>query len=423
MLLFKHALKSGGSYVWQDSPGNLALFEKQQPEMAMLQVKSGTGQIAEAVALVEHTHHVDHAASPKLLAAVRARQHFVGEPGLGLPASLSNMGSLTQQGSPRKDGELKTIAESEAGSAASTPTAASALVDRRGISANIAQDDDDEVTLNRNVLRAYLAVEMVLGVQQAVRQNLDGTAKVVAKPPPKAQSSFTAVEITETTATQPGKMSAITTGAPATSNTLAVAMPGAADHEAGLSAQHHDGLAVAEEIEAEFTRAQKAAHLTARKAFNFSMQGTWRLLWLALMGDTSFWQEAMHLVDGSRGYKFLRYCLFPILVVLQAIATLSQVVTALSHFSNLATRPQLACCTAVPCPCVCASICHSASGTVCSLSLGCTGHCSATALAQQHSVMLTCYPMQSAYRHQSSHAVCTRGLEHACRPAVLHSSL
>ena len=288
----------------------------------MLQVQSGNGQLADAVALKENTrsftgHHAQ-SGSPKLLAAVRARQHFIGHPGSDAPKS------------PLKDASQRGALDgADSASNQSSPNAAStALVDRRGLSANISDAaalDDDEVTLNRNVLRAYLAVEMMLGVQQAVRQSLDGTAKVVAKPAPKAQSSFTAVEITETTATQPGKVSAISTGAPAKSSTLAVAMPTSADNEAGLSAQHHDGLAVAEEIEAEFTRAQKAAHLTAHKAFNFSMQGSWRLLWLALMGDTSFWQEAMHLVDGSRGHKFLRYCAFPLMVVLQAIATLSQV--------------------------------------------------------------------------------------------------
>ena len=262
--------------------------------------------------------------SPKLLAAVRARQHFIGHPTLDAPKSPMKDANASQRG---------TSEVAESANDQSSPTAApSILVDRRGVSANIADAaalDADEVSLNRNVLRAYLAVEMVLGVQQAVRQSLDGTAKVVAKPAPKAQSSFTAVEITDTTATQPGKVSAVSTGAPTKSSTLAVAMPTPADKEAGLSAQHHDGLAVAEEIEAEFTRAQKAAHLTAHKAFNFSMQGSWRLLWLALMGDTSFWQEAMHLVDGSRGHKFLRYCAFPLMVLLQAIATLSQVRPAL----------------------------------------------------------------------------------------------
>ena len=290
-------------------------------DIAMLQVQSGTGQLADAVALKENarsfTGRSAQPGSPKLLAAVRARQHFIGHPGSDGPKS------------PLKDASQKgTLEAAESANGQSSPTAAStALVDRRGVSAKIdaATLDDDEVILNRNVLRAYLAVEMVLGVQQAVRQSLDGTAKVVAKPAPKAQSSFTAVEITETTATQPGKVSAVSTGAPSKSSTLAVAMPTSADNEAGLSAQHHDGLAVAEEIEAEFARAQKAAHLTAHKAFNFSMQGSWRLLWLALMGDTSFWQEAMHLVDGSRGHKFLRYCAFPLMVLLQAIATLSQV--------------------------------------------------------------------------------------------------
>lgn len=282
----------------------------------MLQVQSGTGQLADAVALKESVRSfTGQSGSPKLLAAVRARQHFIGHPGSDAPKS------------PLKDASQRgALGAAESAIDQSSPTAA--LVDRRGISANIADaaaEDDEEVTLNRNVLRAYLAVEMVLGIQQAVRQSLDGTAKVVPKPGPKAQSSFTAVEITETTATQPGKVSAISTGAASKSSTLAVAMPTPADKEAGLSAQHHDGLAVAEEIEAEFTRAQKAAHLTAHKAFNFSMQGSWRLLWLALMGDTSFWQEAMHLVDGSRGHKFLRYCAFPLMVLLQAIATLSQV--------------------------------------------------------------------------------------------------
>lgn len=281
----------------------------------MLQVKAGNDQIAEAVALKEGVSFVARPGSPQLLAAVRARQHFLGP---------------VDPKSPRKDANASqrgTSEDAESATSQASPTAAStALVDRRGISANMADPADaSEVTLNRNVLRAYLAVEMVLGVQQAVRQNLNGTAKVVAKPAPKAQSSFTSVEITETTATQPGKVSAIATGAPAKSSTLAVAMPSPAEREAGLSAQHHEGLAVAEEIEAEFTRAQKAAHLTVRKAFNFTMQGSWRLLWLALMGDTSFWQEAMHLVDGSRGRKFLRYCAFPLMVLLQAIATLSQV--------------------------------------------------------------------------------------------------
>ncbi|KAL3151781.1 hypothetical protein ABBQ38_012755 [Trebouxia sp. C0009 RCD-2024] len=278
------------------------------------EVKAGNDQIAEAVALKEGVSFVARPGSPQLLAAVRARQHFLGP---------------VDPKSPRKDANASqrgTSEDAESATSQASPTAAStALVDRRGISANMADPADaSEVTLNRNVLRAYLAVEMVLGVQQAVRQNLNGTAKVVAKPAPKAQSSFTSVEITETTATQPGKVSAIATGAPAKSSTLAVAMPSPAEREAGLSAQHHEGLAVAEEIEAEFTRAQKAAHLTVRKAFNFTMQGSWRLLWLALMGDTSFWQEAMHLVDGSRGRKFLRYCAFPLMVLLQAIATLSQ---------------------------------------------------------------------------------------------------
>ena len=288
-----------------------------------LQVNFGTGQIADAVALKESVRPANgslaRSGSPKLLAAVRARQHFIGHPSLEAPKSPSQRGA----------GE-------EVADAESANTQSTTLVDRRGFSGNVADAgalDADDVTLNRNVLRAYLAVEMVLGVQQAVRQSLDGTAKVVVKPAPKAQSSFTSVEITETTTTQPGKVSTVSTGASTKSGTLAVAMPGPAEREAGLSAQHHDGLAVAEEIEAEFTRAQKAAHLTAHKAFNFTMQGSWRLLWLALMGDTSFWQEAMHLVDGSRGHKFLRYCAFPLMVLLQAIATLSQVCSSLDHSS------------------------------------------------------------------------------------------
>lgn len=296
----------------------------------MLQVKAGNGQIAEAVALKEGVSFVARPGSPQLLAAVRVRQHFLGPQDPKSPRKDTN---ASQRGASVE------TEDAESATSQASPTAASrALVDRRGISANMADSADaSEVTLNRNVLRAYLAVEMVLGVQQAVRQNLDGTAKVVAKPAPKAQSSFTSVEITETTATQPGKVSAIATGAPAKSSTLAVAMPGPADREAGLSAQHHEGLAVAEEIEAEFTRAQKAAHLTVRKAFNFTMQGSWRLLWLALMGDTSFWQEAMHLVDGSRGRKFLRYCAFPLMVLLQAIASLSQVwFSLLTHIVLLA---------------------------------------------------------------------------------------
>ena len=298
----------------------------------MLQVKSGSSQIADAIALKDRPFDPSliQSGSPKLLAAVRARQHFVGEPGLGLPLSVEKSKSPETNGEPSQKGAFQAIAESDEESATSPTAASAALVGRRGFLASVG-DAANEVTLNRNVLRAYLAVEMVLGVQQAVRQNLDGTAKVVAKPAPKAQSSFTSVEITETTATQPGKMSAITTGAPAKSSTLAVAMPGPADREAGLSAQHHEGLAVAEEIEAEFTRAQKAAHLTASKAFSFTMQGSWRLLWLALMGDTSFWQEAMHLVDGSRGRKILRYLAFPLMVVLQLIATLSQVNDAVGH--------------------------------------------------------------------------------------------
>ena len=289
----------------------------------MLQVKSGSGQLADAIALKDRPFDPSliQSGSPKLLAAVRARQHFVGDPGLGLLPSTDKSKSPGKDRDPSQKGAFQATADSDEESAAS-PIAVSTA--RRGFLASVG-DAADEVTLNKNVLRAYLAVEMVLGVQQAVRQNLDGTAKVVAKPAPKAQSSFTSVEITETTATQPGKVSAVATGAPAKSSTLAVAMPGPADREAGLSAQHHDGLAVAEEIEAEFTRAQNAAHLTARTAFNFTMQGSWRLLWLALMGDTSFWQEAMTLVDGSRGRKVLRYCAFPLMVVLQAIATLSQV--------------------------------------------------------------------------------------------------
>lgn len=286
--------------------------------VSMLQVKAGDAQIAEAIALKEGVSLVARPGSPQLLAAVRVRQHFIGQEA---PKSPKTDAGTSQRGASQD------ASDAESANRQASPTAAStALVDRRGFSGSVADPGDaTEVTLNRNVLRAYLAVEMVLGVQQAVRQNLDGTAKVVAKPTPKAQSSFTSVEITETTATQPGKVSAIATGAPAKSSTLAVAMPSPAEREAGLSAQHHDGLAVAEEIEAEFTRAQKAAHLTAHKAFSFTMQGSWRLLWLALMGDTSFWQEAMHLVDGSRGHKFLRYCAFPLMVLLQAIATLSQV--------------------------------------------------------------------------------------------------
>lgn len=282
-----------------------------------MQVKSGNGQLADAVAVRQsvRSRAAFQTGSPKLLAAVRAREHMSHRV-LDVPKSPTKEGN--DESSPSQTGAVKAA---ESANDQSSPTAAStALLDRRSISANVS-----DVTLNRNVLRAYLAVEMVLGVQQAVKQSLDGTAKVVSKPPPKAQSSFTAVEITETTVTQPGKVLAVSTGVSTKSGTLAVAMPTPADNEAGLSAQHHNGLAVAEEIEAEFTRAQKAAHLTAHKAFNFSMQGSWRLLWLALMGDTSFWQEAMHLVDGSRGHKFLRYCAFPLMVVLQAIATLSQV--------------------------------------------------------------------------------------------------
>lgn len=288
---------------------------------ALMQVKYGSDQIADAVALKESvkTRTGFQTGSPKLLAAVRAREH-VSHRVLDIkpPTKEANDPS-----SPSQTGALEAA---ESANDQSSPTSArKALVDRRGVPANVV----DEVTLNRNVLRAYLAVEMVLGVQQAVKQSLDGTAKVVSKSAPKAQSSFTAVEIKETTVAKPGKVSAVSTGA-TKSGTLAVAMPTPADNEAGLSAQHHNGLAVAEEIEAEFTKAQKAAHLTAHKAFNFSMQGSWRLLWLSLMGDTSFWQEAMHLVDGSRGHRFLRYCAFPLMVVLQAIASLSQVCSPLN---------------------------------------------------------------------------------------------
>lgn len=183
-------------------------------------------------------------------------------------------------------------------------------------------------SLPRRVLRAYLAVEMLLEVQQAIKKQLKEGKPVTApkspsKAPLKAQKSHLVLEVSPT---KPGTQSAVAVVQPV-SATETVTLP-SDDH--GLSAQHKTGLAVADSIDAEFLAAQKAAHLTIRKAFNFRMQGSWRLLWLSLMGDTSFWQEAMHLLQELRTHHIALYpFMWPLLVFLQAVAHLSQVVTSL----------------------------------------------------------------------------------------------
>ena len=181
-------------------------------------------------------------------------------------------------------------------------------------------------SLPRRVLRAYLAVEMLLEVQQAVKQQLKDGPKPVAllkspsKPPPKAQKSHLVLDVSPT---KPGTGSAVAVVEPV-AFTEAVTLP---SDEHGLSAQHKTGLAVADGIDAEFLAAQRSAHLTWHQAFNFRMQGSWRLMWLSLMGDASFWQEAMHLLEGLRRHHRVTYIfMVPLLGLLQAIAFASQVI-------------------------------------------------------------------------------------------------
>ena len=129
--------------------------------------------------------------------------------------------------------------------------------------------------LPRRVLRAYLAVEMLLEVQQSVRQQLaQGGPKPTAltkspkspnKPAPKAQKSHLALDMTPANAGKSVKATATAGEGP---NLEVVSLPSS---EAGLSAQHKSGLAVADSIDTEFLAAKKSAHLTARKAFNFTM--------------------------------------------------------------------------------------------------------------------------------------------------------
>ena len=274
----------------------------------MLQVHK-PGMLADAVANKQNAAATDSpraTGSPTIQAAVRARTHF-------LPPDALVEGSAE---------DATAVATDETPMSPAHQTRAAPRNGNKMSFLGRGQPD----SLPRRVLRAYLAVELLLEVQQAVRQRLKEGPKPITLPqsprkaPLKAQKSHLVLEVSPTKA---GTESAVAVVQPV-STTETVTLPGA-DH--GLSAQHKTGLAVAESIDAEFLEAQKAAHLTFQSAFSFRMQGTWRLLWLSLMGDASFWQEAMHLLQSLRARHRVSYpFMWPLMVCLQAIANASQVV-------------------------------------------------------------------------------------------------
>ena len=218
--------------------------------------------------------------SPTLLGAVRARQHFLTPVGGEKPA-----GDAASSPPTAADDEVPV----------SPTSAAAARAQRRATMEFLGKGDGS--SLPRRVLRAYLAVELLMEVQQAVKQQLlqgarsPAPVKSPSKKPPKAQKSHVSLEMSD--AAKGGKGST--------------------------------AVVVADSIDAEFLAAQKAAHLTVRKAVHFTMQSSYRLLWLSLMGDTSFWQEAMHLQHGLTHNRLFYYVLLPLMVFLQAIAWFSQV--------------------------------------------------------------------------------------------------
>ncbi|KAL0026270.1 hypothetical protein WJX77_007445 [Trebouxia sp. C0004] len=266
--------------------------------------------MSDAVALKQRSRPTDLPGSPNLLAAVHARPHFLA----AAEATSESTTAAPTDGSPASP-HAATDEQPAGDQPLSTLLSSLSFVGHT-----------DASSLPRRVLRAYLAVEMVLEVQQAVKKQMqEGSSKalVVSKPSPskaapKAQKSHLALDITSHAgSTKPGPALDI---APVAADKEDVGLPGT---DANLSAQHKSGLVVADSVDAEFAAAQKSAHLTVRKAINFFMQSSWRLFWLALMGDVSYWQEAMHLIEGRRS-RFLHYLLFPYLMCLQLVAFASE---------------------------------------------------------------------------------------------------
>jgi len=267
----------------------------------------------DAAALKQRSRPTDLPSSPTLLAAVHARPHFLAS----TVATAESTTPAPTDGSPASP-HAATDEQHAADQPLSTLLSSLSFV-----------GDTDASSLPRRVLRAYLAVEMLLEVQQAVKKQMqEGSSKalVVSKPSPtkaapKAQKSHLALDIAaHTGSTKPGPAGALAT-APAAADKEDVGLPA---EDANLSAQHKSGLVVADSVDAEFAAAQKSAHLTVHQAINFFSQSSWRLFWLALMGDVSFWQEAMHLTEGRRS-RGLYYLLFPYLMCLQLVAFASEV--------------------------------------------------------------------------------------------------
>ncbi len=278
----------------------------------VLQIAPPAGMLADAAALKDSSRLSDMPNSPTLLAAVHARRHFLA-PDEAPANNAADMPTDASSASPHATTDVS--------------SAPGLSVLRPELSSLSFVEHTNASSLPRRVLRAYLAVEMLLEVQQAVKKQMQGGNKslVVSKSPakaaPKAQKSHLALDvIAHAGSTKPGSAGAAEV-LPAAADTEVMSLPST---DAGLSAQHKTGLVVADNIDAEFLAAQKSAHLTVHQAFNFGMQSSWRLVWLSLMGDASFWQEAMHLMDERRN-RFLHYMLLPVLVVLQIIAFASQV--------------------------------------------------------------------------------------------------
>ena len=267
----------------------------------------------DAAALKQRSKPTDLPSSPTLLAAVHARPHF-------LASTVATAESTTP--APTDGSPASPDAAADEQPAGDQPL--STLLSSLSFVGHT-----DASSLPRRVLRAYLAVEMLLEVQQAVKKQMqEGSSKalVVSKPSPtktapKAQKSHLALDIgAHAGSTKPGPVGVLAT-APAPADKEEVGLP---SEDANLSAQHKTGLVVADSVDAEFAAAQKSAHLTVHQAINFFSQSSWRLFWLALMGDVSFWQEAMHLTEGRRS-RGLYYLLFPYLMCLQLVAFASEV--------------------------------------------------------------------------------------------------
>ena len=279
----------------------------------VVQVALPEGMLSDAAALKQRSRPTDLPSSPTLLAAVHARPHFLAS----TVTTAEGTTPAPTDGSPASP-HAATDEQHAADQPLSTLLSSLSFV-----------GDTDASSLPRRVLRAYLAVEMLLEVQQAVKKQMqEGSSKalVVSKPSPtkaapKAQKSHLALDIAaHTGSTKPGPAGALAT-VPAAADKEDVGLPG---EDANLSAQHKSGLVVADSVDAEFAAAQKSAHLTVHQAINFFSQSSWRLFWLALMGDVSFWQEAMHLTEGRRS-RGLYYLLFPYLMCLQLVAFASEV--------------------------------------------------------------------------------------------------